>query len=335
MPMSDQNFITAAEAARIVGTSRRGFLELAVSASDFPRAEPTATGGRVWPRTAVEAWAGAHTDRGPRFTGLEAPPVGEWTPQVQRIGSLAAEEARTLHHGWVGQDHLLLALLRAEAPGAAKTVLESFGIRAEALRDAFVASMGDPHEPNGLGTTWSPAAQLLLERAALEAFALADTEIASEHVVLALTSRWDGAVLTGLLAHSGIDPETVRQRVIDFTEGVPLPTTAPIPIRALEFDPAVGLEFAPTPDGQDPRRRRPWGSRVFVDADGRPIREGIAVRQYLIDRDGNPVLTTDGRAIDLLVDEQDQPVLDSEGQPRIRAVEIPPGSGSSLVRVGG
>jgi len=91
------------------------------------------------------------------------------------------------------------------------------------------------------------------------------------------------------------------------------------------WDPASGLELAPTPDGKDPRRRRPWGSAVFADAEGRTFRRGLALRQYFIDRDGNPVLTADGRPVHRLVDEQGQQVLDGEGRPLIGAVEIPPG----------
>jgi hypothetical protein len=91
------------------------------------------------------------------------------------------------------------------------------------------------------------------------------------------------------------------------------------------WDPASGLELAPTPDGKDPRRRRPWGSAVFADAEGQTFRLGLALRQYFIDRDGNPVLTVDGRPVHLLVDERGQQVLDGEGRPLIGAVEIPPG----------
>jgi hypothetical protein len=323
---TDQQFATAAEAAGILGITRGRVLELATSAPDFPPAEPTATGGRVWPRAAIEAWAAAHPDRGPRHSGPEVPAVGGWPPQVQRVASLAAEEARGLHHGWVGQDHLLLALLRPDCPGAAPAVLASFGVTVQPLREAFVASMGDPHEAEQRGTSWSPAAQLLLERTSLEAVALADAEVASEHVLLALTSRWDGSFATGWLQRRGMDPEAVRQRVVDFTEGVPLPEPPPLAAPPPQFDPTAGLDLAPTPGGQDPRRRQPWGSRVFVDADGRPVGQGTALRQYLVDRDGNPVLTTDGRPVDILVDEQGQPVLDAEGRPMIRAVEIPPGS---------
>lgn len=325
--MTDQQSATAAEAARILGVTRGRVLELAASAPDFPPAESTASGGRVWPRAAVEVWAAAHPDRGPRFTGLEVASIGGWPPQVERVASLAAAEARALHHDWAGQDHLLLALLHPDCPGAAPAVLASFGVRLEPLREAWVASMGDPYDADGRGTRWSPAAQLLLERANLEAMALADGEVASEHVLLALTGRWDGSFGTGWLQQRGIDAEAVRQRVVDLTEGVAV--AAPAPLAAPpepEPDPTATLKLAPTPDGKDPRRRKPWGSKVFVDADGRPVRQGMALRQYLVDRDGRPVLTTDGRPVDVLVDAQGQPVLDAAGRPIIRAVEIPPGS---------
>jgi ATP-dependent Clp protease ATP-binding subunit ClpA len=67
-----------------------------------------------------------------------------------------------------------------------------------------------------------------LERANLEAAALADAEVASEHVLLALTSRWAGSVATGWLQQGGIDPQAIRQRVVDLTEGVTPPEPAPM-----------------------------------------------------------------------------------------------------------
>jgi hypothetical protein len=64
----------------------------------------------------------------------------------------------------------------------------------------------------------------VLERANLEAARLADAEVASEHVLLALISR--GHFPTGWIARSGITAAAVRQRVLDATEGAALPTTA-------------------------------------------------------------------------------------------------------------
>jgi hypothetical protein len=253
---SDSQFVTAAEAARILGMTRGRVVELATSAADFPAAEATATGGRRWPRAAVEAWAAAHPDRGPLDPGLKVPPIGEWSWQVRKVIDLAAEEARALHHTWIGEDHLALALLHPDCPGAARAVLESFGVTAALLREAFVASMGDPYEPHRRWVSLSPAQQLVLERANLEAFALADAEVASEHVLLALTGRWDGSLATGWLQRHGVDAAAVCQRVVDLTEGGELPEPAPLPADEPAWpavlDPAPGLELAPTPEGRDP-----------------------------------------------------------------------------------
>jgi predicted DNA-binding transcriptional regulator AlpA len=326
---SSTQLVTAAEVARILGVTRSRVIVLAGSEPDFPPAEPTATGGRRWPHAAVEAWAAAHPDRGPLDPGIEILPIGQWPWQVQAVVDLAHGEARALHHHWVGQDHLLLALLHPDCPGAARAVLESFGVAAAPLREAFVASMGDPYEPHQRGTLLPAGQQLVLERANLEAVALADAEVASEHVLLALTARWDRSFASHWLQARGIDPAALRQRVVAFTEGGELPEPPPAPIdqpgRPSELDPAPGLELAPTPDGKDPRRRLPWGSAVFADAQGRTFRQGLALRQYFIDRDGNPVLTADGRPVHLLVDEHGQDVLDAEGRPTIGAVEVPPG----------
>ena len=324
---SSTQLVTAAEAARILGVTRSRVIVLAGSEPDFPPAEPTATGGRRWPRAAIEAWAAAHPDRGPLHPGIEIGPIGQWPWQVQAVVDLAHDEARALHHPWVDQEHLWLALLRPDCPGAARAVLESFGVSAAPLREAWVASMGDPYEPHHRGILFSAGPQRVLERANLEALALADAEVASEHMLLALTGRWDGSFAASWLRRCGIDPVALRQRVMEFTEGgqLPAPPPAAAPMGPPLWDPASALELAPTPDGKDPRRRRPWGSAVFADPQGRTFRLGLALRQYFIDRDGNPVRTADGRPVHRLVDEHGQQVLNGEGRPLIGAVEIPPG----------
>jgi len=60
---TDPQLVTAAETARLLGVTRHRILELAAAAADFPAAEPTATGGRMWPRGAVQAWAATHPTR--------------------------------------------------------------------------------------------------------------------------------------------------------------------------------------------------------------------------------------------------------------------------------
>jgi predicted DNA-binding transcriptional regulator AlpA len=208
---SDSQLVTAAEAARILGVTRGRVVELATSTADFPAAETTATGGRRWHRAAIEAWTAANPDRGPRHPGLKIPPIGQWPWQVQRVVDLAHDEARALHHDWVAQDRLLLALLHPDCPGAARAVLESFGVTAAPLREAWVASMGDPYEPHHRGILFA-AGQQELERANLEALALADAEVASEHVLLALTTRRDRSFGASWLQRHGVDAAPLRQR---------------------------------------------------------------------------------------------------------------------------
>lgn len=326
---SDPQVLTAAEAARLLGVPRGRVLELAAAAG-FPPAERSATGGRVWPRAAVQAWATGHPDPGPVFTGPEIPSFGgRWPPQVERLRDLASDEAWALNHDSIEADHLVLGMLHPDSPGAARAVLESFGVRAGPLRQAFVDSRGDPYETRPRGITLGLATQRYFERAYVEAVLLADAEVASEHVLLAVTRGWEGCFATGWLERRGVGPDAVRRRVVEVTEGVELPQspTLPEPPPALPL-PASSWEtlaLAPSPIGKDPRRRMPWGSMAFDVPEDRTPREGMLRRQYFLDRDGYPVLTTDGRPVHIVVDEHGVPVPDEHGREQLGPVEVPEG----------
>jgi len=324
-PTTDAQFVTATQTARLLGVTRQQVLELA-DAGEFPPAQSTASGGRIWPRVAIQAWAVAHPAPGPVFTAPEVPPLPQRPPRVQQVLGLASREASNLNHDWIGPDHLLLGLLRPDCPGAARTVLESFGLRAKALRQTFVESMGDPYDTKPAGGTLPPITQLVLERANLEAARLADAEVTSEHVLLAVSGMRDGSFATTWLSHHGIDPDMVRRRVVEVTEGVALPEPVPLADLGPEDDPAAALDLAPNPLGHDPRRRRPWGSMPFGVPEDRPPRAGMLRRQYFIDRDGYAVLTADGRPIHVVVDDHGLPLLDDQGHPMFGPVEVPPGA---------
>ena len=59
------------------------------------------------------------------------------TPRAKRVIELAVDEARRLHHNYIGTEHLLLGLLR-EGEGVAAGVLEGFGITLEKVRAEVV-----------------------------------------------------------------------------------------------------------------------------------------------------------------------------------------------------
>lgn len=327
---TDPQLVTAAEAARLLGVTRQRVLELADAAADFPPAERTSTGSRVWPRTAVQAWAVRHPDPGPVFTGPEIPSFSEQRPpQVERLRDLASDEAWALNHDSIHLDHLVLGMLHPDCPGAARVVLQSFGVRAEPLRQAFIDSMGDPYDTKPRSMTLGTGTQRFFERAYVETVLLADAEVASEHVLLAVTRGWESCFAMGWLADRGVGPDAVRRRVVEVTEGVELPEPPallePPPAPPLPPSSWETLELAPNPLGKDPRRRRPWGSMAFGVPEDRPPRAGMLRRQYFLDRDGYPVLTLDGRPVHIVVDEHGMPVLDEHGRQMLGPVEVPEG----------
>jgi len=114
------------------------------------------------------------------------------------VSDFAFDVARALNHDSVELDHLILGMLHFECPGAARVVLASFGVHAEVLRQAFIDSRGDPYETKPRGVRLGAGTQRFFERAYVEAVLLADAEVASEHVLLAVTRGWDGVRCDGV-----------------------------------------------------------------------------------------------------------------------------------------
>lgn len=320
--------IHAAELARVLGVSRREAVQLAFSAADFPPSEVASEGYRVWPRRLVEAWAAAHPEREAGYKGLKPQTAAGLTPRADEVLRLARARAEELNHDGVAPDHLLLALLHPDCPGAARQVLESLGADLEETRRLLVESMGDPFEAHGRALATAPATHLALDRARQKALELEDDEVTSEHVLLALADTWWEGFASILLIRRGIDAEAVRQRLIALSDGLtPAPPVSAPPHwrRAAKRIPRPPEpELARSPAGHDPRRRRPWGSRLMCDAAGSVIYDGRAPRQYRIDRDGYPVRSACGRLVTGLKDAKGMPMLDEKGAGILTTLEAPP-----------
>ncbi len=69
-----------------------------------------------------------------------------FTERARQVVVLAQEEARTLKHGHIGTEHILLGLLR-EHDGVAAQVLESFDITLERTRGEVVRIVGVGQAP--------------------------------------------------------------------------------------------------------------------------------------------------------------------------------------------
>lgn len=329
--MSD--WINAAQAGRILGVSRQRAYELASVTLRFLTEVTTPTGYRVWPRHFVEEHLGV-LDRKQRGQRPNLPVLEGLPPAAQHVLELARLEARQLNHHWVSVDHLLIAMLSPRCPGSARDVLESLGLSEHELRQSYVRSMGDPFAPLASDTQPPSEPSLDLHRASYEAYDLQDEVVASEHVLIA-AARAAEADHLGPLVFRGIAADTIRDRVLAVTEGtVPISALrAPEPAERTrpygyphwaEPEPELGV----SPLGHHPLRRRPWTAVGFHDVEGHggPLMEGKVLLQYFLDRDGYPLLSSDGQPVHVVVDDAGNYVYDEENVPLYTVVEVPPGS---------
>jgi ATP-dependent Clp protease ATP-binding subunit ClpC len=73
------------------------------------------------------------------------------TPRSKKVIEYAIEEARTLHHNYIGTEHLLLGLLREEE-GVAAQVLMNLGVKLDKVRAEVLNILGQI-PPTGTPTT--------------------------------------------------------------------------------------------------------------------------------------------------------------------------------------
>ncbi len=68
------------------------------------------------------------------------------TPRAKKVVELAVDEARRLHHHFLGTEHLLLGLLR-EGEGVGAGVLKSFGLSLQEVRANVIQVLHEQRKP--------------------------------------------------------------------------------------------------------------------------------------------------------------------------------------------
>ena len=163
-----------------------------------------------------------------------------FTRDARRIVEAAVEEARNLGHDSVGDEDVLLGVLRV-GEGASAETLSSLGVTLEGAREESVAlfagalasigisldetreSAGEAFEMRSPGAgriPFSPRAKKVLEQSLREALGLGDNGITDEHVLRALLRDEHGMavrVLDGL----GISAAEVEGRLDEARNRVP------------------------------------------------------------------------------------------------------------------
>lgn len=156
-----------------------------------------------------------------------------WNPpsDLQFI-TRAAAEATKLSHGYMGVDHLMLALLHPPQPGLASDVLGALGVTYELVQERVKKTSRRSRKQ---GRSVNPAMQQLLGRSQGIAIGMGATELSDEYVLLAMLYGEDDRI------SFFVDPDDVL---------------AALHSRGLAI-PAVWPSVPATPTG-------PWGPYVYL-----------------------------------------------------------------------
>ncbi len=166
-----------------------------------------------------------------------------FTTEARQTVVGAQAEARRLHHGRVGTEHLLLALLSQDTASAAvlsrhglthdavaavvqgyrgagdldPDALHTLGIDLDAVRDRVEATFGPGalDTPRGVGgpaghIPFSPRAKKVLELSLREAIAMKSRSIRDGHIALGLLREGQGLAMKAL-ADRGVDTIGLRR----------------------------------------------------------------------------------------------------------------------------
>jgi Clp amino terminal domain, pathogenicity island component len=188
----------------------------ALAAGEMPAADLAAW---LWPRLARDG-AADHPE-----SPTQEEPVRGWRPgrrrpqrnkgvfqrftaRARQAVIAAQQEARAMHHGYIGTEHLLLGLLH-EGDGVAGRALRSLGIGLPAARQQVEEIIGRGQHDSTGHIPFTPRAKKVLELSLREAMRLDHLYIGTEHILLGLLREGEGMAVA-ILAKLGASPEEIR-----------------------------------------------------------------------------------------------------------------------------
>jgi hypothetical protein len=135
-----------------------------------------------------------------------------FSPRAREVVISAQQEARALHHGFIGTEHILLGLLR-DRDGVAGRALHVLGISPEAAREQVLDIIGEGKQDLAGHIPLTPRSKKVLELAVREAVHLGHLYVGTEHILLGLVREGDG-VGWHVLHRLGLTVPKVRDQVL-------------------------------------------------------------------------------------------------------------------------
>jgi ATP-dependent Clp protease ATP-binding subunit ClpA len=179
-----------------------------------------------------------------------------FSPRAREVVISAQQEARALHHGFVGTEHLLLGLLR-DRDGVAGRALHVLGISPEAAREQVLDIIGEGQAEVGGHIPLTPRSKKVLELAVREAVHLGHLHVGTEHILLGLVREGDG-VGWHVLHRLGLTVPKVRDEVLQLvSQDRQAPDHVITPPGTRDYDTRIELARQPGRGGGRERLDRP------------------------------------------------------------------------------
>jgi ATP-dependent Clp protease ATP-binding subunit ClpC len=136
-----------------------------------------------------------------------------FTERAKNVLDLAHSAAAELGHGYVGSEHILLALTR-ESGGVAAKVLRESGLENRLILDLIEKNIGRGGRgeipPQGL----TPRAKRVIELAVTEANRLGHNYIGTEHLLMGILREYD-SVAAKLIMSTGVDLNRLYTEILN------------------------------------------------------------------------------------------------------------------------
>jgi ATP-dependent Clp protease ATP-binding subunit ClpC len=135
-----------------------------------------------------------------------------FTDRARRVVVFAQDEAKVLHHDYIGTEHILLGLIQ-EHEGVAAEVLDALGASLDEVRARVEAIVGEGGDARAGPLPFTARAKKVLELSLREARLLGHDFIGTEHILLGLIREGEG-VAAQVLQDIGVDLSHARSEVI-------------------------------------------------------------------------------------------------------------------------
>jgi hypothetical protein len=151
-----------------------------------------------------------------RFTS-DAPTFERFTDRARMVLGQSETEAHRLGHGFVGTEHILLALFEATG-GLAIKVLDAVGISKPTVEEQVLELIKRGTASEGGKLPFTPRAKAVIRGAVEVALRLGHNYIGTEHLLLSLFGDED-SIAAKVLRDLGASFDVVRDRTLELLAG--------------------------------------------------------------------------------------------------------------------